>query len=84
MPGFIYGFPIDDDKEVCKIAMFLQDIYVSKTFLPGPSINRFRGNIVDLNINNEIVRMKVQVGSKALLSELPYHLFEKMNLQNGR
>ncbi|HNR66237.1 MAG TPA: hypothetical protein PKJ95_08110 [Atribacterota bacterium] len=73
-----------DDKKVCKIALFPQDIYLSETLPPGPSINRFKGNIVDLNISNEIVRMRVQVGSKTLLSELPYHLFERMNLQKGK
>jgi molybdopterin-binding protein len=57
---------------------------VSETLPPGPSINRFKGNIVDLNISNEIVRMRVQVGSKVLLSELPYHIFERMNLQKGK
>ncbi len=82
--GLSIVIPNDDDKEVCKIALFPQDIYVSKTLPPGPNINRFKGNIVDLNISNEIVRMTVQVGSKALLSELPYHIFERMNLQKGK
>lgn len=82
--GLSIVIPNDDDKEVCKIALFPQDIYVSETLPPGPSINRFKGNIVDLNISNEIVRMTVQVGSKALLSELPYHIFERMNLQKGK
>ncbi len=82
--GLSIVIPNDDDKEVCKIALFPQDIYVSETLPPGPSINRFRGNIVDLNTSNEIVRMRVQVGSKTLLSELPYHIFERMNLQKGK
>lgn len=82
--GLSIVIPNDDDKEVCKIALFPQDIYVSETLPPGPNINRFKGNIVDLNISNEIVRMTVQVGSKALLLELPYHIFERMNLQKGK
>ena len=82
--GLSIVIPNDDDKKVCKLALFPQDIYVSETLPPGPSINRFRGNIVDLNTSNEIVRMRVQVGSKTLLSELPYHIFERMNLQKGK
>ncbi len=73
-----------DDKKICKIALFPQDIYLSETLPPGPNINRFKGNIVDLNISNEIVRIRVQVGSNMLLSELPYHLFERMNLKKDK
>ncbi len=82
--GLSIVIPNDDDKEACTIALFPQDIYVSETLPPGPGVNRFRGNIVDFNISNEIVRMRVQVGNKILLSELPHHLFERMNLQKGK
>jgi len=34
----------NDDKEICKIALFSQDIYVSEPLFPDHSINIFRGN----------------------------------------
>lgn len=74
----------NDHKVVSKIALLPQDIYISKTLPPGPNINRFKGRIIDINISNEIVRIMVRVGSKTLCSELPYYLFERMDLQIGK
>jgi len=74
----------NDNKRISKIALLPQDIYLSETKPPGPNINRFKGHIIDLNLSNEKARIKVRVGKIDLLSELPYHLFEKMNLQKGK
>ncbi|MDD3655784.1 MAG: ABC transporter ATP-binding protein [Atribacterota bacterium] len=74
----------NDNKKVNKIALLPQDIYISESLPPGPNINRFKGNIIDFNISNETARIKVKVGSITLLSELPYHLFKRMNLQKGK
>ncbi len=74
----------NDNKEVNKIALLPQDIYISEKKPPGPNINRFQGEIVELKVSNEKARIKVRVGRTILLSELPYDLFEKMNLHEGK
>ena len=74
----------NDNQDVNKIILLPQDVYVSETIPPGPNINRFKGNIVDLDISSEKVRIRIKVGKNTLLSELPHHIFEKMNLKKGK
>ncbi len=38
--GLSIVIPNGDDKEVCKIALFPQNIYVFEALPPGPSINK--------------------------------------------
>lgn len=74
----------NDNQDVNKIILLPQDVYISETIPPGPNINRFKGNIVDLDISSEKVRIRIKVGKNTLLSELPHHIFEKMNLKKGK
>lgn len=81
------GLPIivaNDNKEVKKIALLPQDIYISENPPPGPEINRFKGSIVDIYTSGEIARIKVKVGKVQLLSELAVHLFNRMDLKKGK
>jgi len=74
----------DEGKKVKKIAMLPRDMYIAEIKPPGPDVNRFEGVITDINITNDIVRLKVKAGRNSLLAELPYHIFNRMNLEIGK
>ncbi len=74
----------DEGNIVKKIALLPRDIYISQTKPPGPDINRFKGVIKQINLTNEIVRLKIKVMENDLTTEVPYHIFEGMDLEVGK
>ena len=74
----------DEGNRIRKIAMLPRDIYIAELKPPGPNVNRFKGIIVDINVTNEFVRLKVKAGGNDLLAELPYHIFNRMSLGIGK
>jgi len=81
------GLPIiipDEGNMVKKIALLPRDIYISQTKPPGPDINRFKGVIKQVNLINETVRLKIKVRENDLTTEVPYHIFEGMDLEEGK
>ena len=74
----------DEGNKIKKIAMLPQDIYIAELKPPGPDVNRFKGIITDINISNEVVRLKVKTGNIDLLAELPHHIFKRMSLGIGK
>ena len=74
----------DEGRAINKIAMLPRDIYCSELRPPGPKVNRFKGSIIDIYSNIEVIRLKLKVGENILLAELPYHIFARMNLKIGK
>ena len=73
-----------DGNSVHRVALFPHDIYISETKPPGPEVNRFRGTIIDIAPADNVVRIKLKVGGTCLLAEMPYHIFEDMDLAVGK
>ena len=69
---------------VRRIAIFPRDIYISDTKPPGPEVNRFKGIISGIRASTAVVRLEVEVGEKTLLAEMPYHIYEEMDLKVGK
>ena len=81
------GLPIilpHDGNMIRRIALFPRDIYISDTRPPGPQVNRFKGTITDIKSSSAMVRLEVRVGEKTLLAEMPYNIFEDMDLEVGK
>ncbi len=81
------GLPIilpDDGNVIKRIAIFPQDIYIAETEPPGAGVNRFNGIISSIKSTDDTVRAEVKVGEKTLLVEMPYHIFEDMDLAVGK
>ena len=81
------GMPIivpHEGNTVRRIALFPRDIYVSPTKPPGPEVNRFEGVVSDIRASLELVRLTVEVGGNQLVAELPYHIFESLDLNVGQ
>ena len=74
----------DDGNMVQRIALFPRDIYVSETKPPGPGVNRFKGTITSIKSADDAVRLEVMVEEKRLLTEMPHHIFEDMDLAVGK
>lgn len=74
-----------DGRKVRRIAFSPRDIYVSDTEPPGPrEVNRFKGIITGINATRSIVRLGVKVGDNNLLAEMPFDIFEDMDLNVGK
>ena len=67
-----------------RIALFPRDIYISDTKPPGPEVNRFKGIVTSIKSVDDLVRLEVKVGGKKLLAEIPHHIFEDMDLAEGK
>jgi len=73
-----------DGNSVHRIALFPRDIYISETKPLGPEVNRFRGTITSIKSFDAMVRLEVKVGEKTLLTEMPHHIFEDLDLTVGK
>lgn len=73
-----------DGNSIQRIALFPRDIYISDTKPPGPAVNRFKGIVTSIKSVDDLVRLEVKVGGKILLAEIPHHIFEDMDLAEGK
>lgn len=81
------GMPIvvpHDGNSIHRITFSPRDIYISETRPPGPEVNRYRGTITSIKSADDAVRIEVSVGRNTLQVELPHHVYENMNLSEGR
>ncbi len=67
-----------------RIAIPPDDIYVSDTRPPGPALNRFTGTVQEIISLQSTVRVRVSVGQKSLLAELPVSAFNEISLEKGK
>jgi molybdopterin-binding protein len=73
-----------DGNYVRKIAIPPDDIYISDVKPPGPALNRFIGTVEEITRYNSTVRVKVSIGKKTLLAELPISAFDEMSVEEGK
>lgn len=72
------GYPIR------KIAINSRDIFVSVEKIPGPSINLYKGEIVESQSKGSIVNVKVRIGEGFfLISEIPEEVYRSQGLKVG-
>ena len=72
------GGPID------KVAILPRHVYLSETRPPGLSVNGFEGTIESITTVVNTVRIRVKVGDLSLQAELPFYLFDEMDLSEGQ
>jgi len=70
--------------KISKIAISPHDIYISDTEPPGPALNRFKGVVTEVISLRSLVRVKVNVLGRELLTELSGEMFDEMNLSVGK
>jgi ABC-type Fe3+/spermidine/putrescine transport system ATPase subunit len=67
-----------------RIAIPPDDIYVSDVRPPGPALNRFTGTVQEITSHQSTVRVRVSVGTRSLLAELPVSAFNELSLERGK
>lgn len=73
-----------DGTRIAKIAIPPDAIYVSDVQPPGYGLNRFKGIVRDITRHNGSVRIRVSIGERNLLSELPASAFEELSIETGQ
>jgi len=73
-----------ETESIHKVAILPRHIYVSESRPPGRGVNGFTGTIADIKYARNTVRLRIEVEGKTLVAELPYYLFEKMDLAAGK
>jgi len=72
-----------DKENLSKIAISPEDIYVSRNEPPGPSINRFKGTIVEEISHNSLISLKIKTKTKEILARIRKEDFISENLGAG-
>ncbi|MBN2401552.1 MAG: ABC transporter ATP-binding protein [Spirochaetes bacterium] len=81
--GMKMVFPYEGNN-IRKIAIPPDDIYISDTVPPGPAFNRYKGIVRKITEQNSSVMVKVAVGNRNLLAELPVSAFRELSIDEGK
>jgi len=72
-----------EGEKIKKIAVLPQDVYISPFQIPGPKLNRFIGEVIDITLHLAAVRIKLRVGENVLISEVSRNIIHDFNLKIG-
>jgi len=72
-----------DEGAIQKIAISPRDVLVSD-ILPAGSVNRFKGQIIALDLNTTTAKIDVKVGTNTIKAEMPEELAHEMSLSIGK
>jgi molybdate/tungstate transport system ATP-binding protein len=73
-----------EGKSIRKVAILPRHIYVAEEKPPGRGVNGFTGTINDIKYARNTVRLWIEVGGKTLVAELPYYIFQDMDIATGK
>lgn len=74
---------LNEGRQVKKLAILPEDIYLSAAKPPGPDINRVKGTLIKYEEAAHTVCCTVLVGKNYLRAELPRNIFKTMGLDIG-
>ncbi|MHB8105076.1 MAG: ABC transporter ATP-binding protein [Dehalococcoidales bacterium] len=72
-----------DGDTVHKIAILPRHVYVSENKPRGPGVNSFMAKVTEIIPRNDTVRIRLEVNNNKLIAEIPYHIYEEMDLNTG-
>ena len=73
-----------EGESIHKVAILPRHIYVAEERPPGRGVNGFSGIITDIKYTRNTVRLWLEVMDKTLVAELPYYIFQDMDLSTGK
>ena len=73
-----------EGESIHKVAILPRHIYVSEKRPPGRGVNGFAGIITDIKYTRNTVRLWLEVTGKTLVAELPYYIFQDLELIKGK
>jgi ABC-type sugar transport system ATPase subunit len=71
-------------ESIHRVAILPRHIYVSESRPPGRGVNGFTGTIAEIKYARNTARLWIVVEGQTLIAELPYYIFEKMELAVGK
>ena len=73
-----------EGESVHKVAILPRHVYVGEEKPPGRGVNGFSGIITDIKYTRNTVRLRVDIMGKTIVAELPYYIFQDMDLSTGK
>ncbi len=73
-----------EGENIHKIAILPRHIYVSEIKPRGPGVNSFMGKIINIVPRTDTMRIYLKIGNNKLISEIPHHIYQDMNLETGK
>lgn len=73
-----------EGEAIHKVAILPRHIYISESKPPGRGVNGFTGVIKGIKYARSTVRLWLGVADKTLVAELPYYIFQDMDLAEGK
>ena len=73
-----------DEGTTQKIAISPKDVYISDIIPPGPSVNRYKGQISALDFTGTTAKINVKVDKIIIRAEMPAELAHEMSLAIGK
>jgi ABC-type Fe3+/spermidine/putrescine transport system ATPase subunit len=73
-----------DEGAMQKIAISPRDVFVSDILPTGPSVNRYKGQIIALDLSTTTAKINVKVGINIIKAEMPGELAHEMSLTIGK
>jgi len=73
----------DDGETIQKVAILPRDVYLSKTPIPGPHINRYTGRIDQMTAAQGHTLIRVRIADHIILAEQPTEIAQRMGLAVG-
>lgn len=74
---------VPDEETVRKVAILPRDVYLSKTPIPGPHINRYTGQIDQMTAAQGHTLIRLRVAGHTILAEQPTEVAQRMGLAVG-
>ena len=59
-------------------------MYVSEVKPRGPGVNSFTVKVTEIKQRADTVRIRLELSNNKLIAEIPYHIFEEMELRKGK
>ncbi len=75
--------PTDDEREVKKVTILPENIYISNENLPGPKINHYKGQIKKIELKNSFYNLEVEVMNIIIYCHLSESTIDSNLLKNG-
>jgi ABC-type Fe3+/spermidine/putrescine transport system ATPase subunit len=82
--GDLKLFVPHDGGVIHKIAILPRHVYVSEEKPRGPGVNSFMARVTDIQPRTDTMRIYLEFSNINLVSEIPYHIFEEMDLEEGK
>jgi molybdate/tungstate transport system ATP-binding protein len=73
-----------DEGSMQKIAISPRDVYISDVLPPGPSVNRYKGIVTNIDFAPTMAKIDIRISNITIKAEMPAELAREMGLTAGK